>query len=48
MPNLQSVVIVLLKEILTNITAIASQSNGDPMSGQKGRYVALFRTSSEF
>lgn len=38
MPNLQSLVIVLLKEILTNITAIASQANGDAMNGPNRRY----------
>ncbi|EEP78699.1 conserved hypothetical protein [Uncinocarpus reesii 1704] len=35
LPNLQSVVIVLLKEILTNITADAGQSNGSSQNGQK-------------
>ena len=38
MPNLQSIVIVFLKEILANVTAIANQNHGEAPNGQRERY----------
>ncbi|WEW61502.1 Factor arrest protein 11 [Emydomyces testavorans] len=48
LPSLQSVVIVLLKEILTNITAAAGQSSGNGQNGHKPGAVPNGTSTSQF